>query len=373
MSTGAEILNTPLVECHKALGARMVPFSGWNMPVQYSEGILAEHKHTREKAGLFDICHMGEFRVTGKNAIEALDKIFARPVFNQRIGLCRYNFLLNEDGKVLDDLIVYRLAEDDFFIVVNAGTRANDAEMIQRQLPEDIVFEDVSDLTAKLDLQGPLAADILIQAGLEACDLPNYFNWAEVEINGMPVLLSRTGYTGELGFELYFDAENAVEMWEFLLQFEEVKPIGLGARDTLRLEVGYALYGHELTENYTPIDAGYGPMLKLKDFPDRQFTGREALEAAPPKRKLIAITLEGRRAARAEAKIFDTDENEIGIVTSGAFAPSLGTAVAMGYVNADSTLSVGDEVALSAGRATIKGIISKLPFYKDGTVRNKIS
>ena len=350
----------------------MVPFAGWNMPVQYKEGILAEHQHTREKVGLFDICHMGEFRVTGKGALEALDAIFARPVFNQRVGLCRYNFLLNKDGKVMDDLIVYRLAEEDFFIVVNAGTRANDSEMIQSQLPEDIVFEDVSDLTTKLDLQGPLAADILNQAGLANEDLPNYFNWAEVVINDIPVLLSRTGYTGELGFELYFDVEKAEQIWNYLLSFEDVKPIGLGARDTLRLEVGYALYGHELTEDYTPLDAGYGPMLKLKDFPERKFTGREALEAAAPAIKLIAISLEGRRAARAGAEIFSGDERKIGIITSGAFGPSIGAAVAMGYVDANEELSIGDEVKLSAGRSMIAGKISALPFYKEGTVRKKL-
>jgi aminomethyltransferase len=367
-----EIRNTPLLECHQAAGARMVPFSGWNMPVQYKDGILAEHKHTREKVGLFDICHMGEFRVTGPGALEALDSIFARPVFNQRVGLCRYNFLLNKDGKVMDDLIVYRLAEDDFFIVVNAGTRAGDSEMIQSQLPEDVVFEDVSELTAKLDLQGPLAAEVLAQAGLKADELPAYFNWGEVLINDIPVLISRTGYTGELGFELYFDVDDAVEMWDYLLSFDVVKPIGLGARDTLRLEVGYALYGHELTEEYTPLDAGYGPMLKLKDFPERKFTGREALESGEPKYKLVAITLEGRRAARAGADIFNMEEVKIGTVTSGAFGPSIEVAVAMGYINSDSPQDIGDEVLLSAGRATIKGVITELPFYKDGTVRKKL-
>lgn len=368
----AEIKNTPLVECHKLAGARMVPFSGWNMPVQYSDGILAEHKHTREKVSLFDICHMGEFRITGEGALEALDAIFARPVFNQRVGLCRYNFLLNEAGKVMDDLIVYRLAEEDFFIVVNAGTRPADSEMIQSQLPEDVVFEDISDLTAKLDLQGPLAADILAKAGLEISDLPNYFNWSEVEINNIPVLLSRTGYTGELGFELYFDADKAVDMWNYLLSFEDVKPVGLGARDTLRLECGYALYGHELTDEYTPLDAGYAPMLKLEDFPDRKFTGRAALEAVPAANKLIAITLEGRRAARAGADVLNTDDEKIGIVTSGAFAPSLGAAIAMAYIDAGENVELGSEVKLSAGRATITGKITDLPFYKEGSVRKKL-
>jgi glycine cleavage system T protein (aminomethyltransferase) len=368
----AEIKNTPLVESHKLAGAKMVPFSGWNMPVQYSEGILAEHKHTREKVSLFDICHMGEFRVTGEGALEALDAIFARPVFNQRVGLCRYNFLLNESGKVMDDLIVYRLAEDDFYIVVNAGTRPTDSEMIQSQLPEGVVFEDISDSTAKLDLQGPLAADIFVKAGLKIADLPAYFNWTEAVINDIPVLLSRTGYTGELGFELYFDVDRVVDMWNYLLSFEDVKPVGLGARDTLRLECGYALYGHELTDDYTPLDAGYGPMLKLEDLPERKFTGRTALESNPVANKLIAISLEGRRAARAGADILNSDGEKIGVITSGAFAPSLGVAIAMGYINIAENLSIGDTVKLSAGRATIAGKVTDLPFYKEGTVRKKI-
>ena len=367
-----EIKNTPLSEWHKSNGARMVPFSGWNMPVQYSDGILAEHNHTREKAGLFDICHMGEFRITGNNALEALDAIFARPVFNQRVGVCRYNFLLNRNGKVMDDLIVYRLDEDDFYIVVNAGTRASDAEMIQSQLPEDIVFEDVSDLTAKLDLQGPLAADVLVKTGLKTADLPAYFNWTEAVINDIPVLLSRTGYTGELGFELYFDAEQAVEMWEYLLSFEGVRPVGLGARDTLRLEVGYALYGHELTEEYTPLDAGYGPLLKLDELPERNFTGRAALKAAPPAHKLIAVSLDGRRAARAGADVMTPEGEKIGVVTSGVFAPSLSNAIALAYIGANENYGIGDKVLLSAGRATIEGEITELPFYKNGTVRKKM-
>jgi aminomethyltransferase len=191
-------------------------------------------------------------------------------------------------------------------------------------------------------------------------------------INDIPVLLSRTGYTGELGFELYFDIDKAVEMWNFLLSFEDVKPVGLGARDTLRLEVGYALYGHELTKEYTPLDAGYAPMLKLKDFPERNFTGRAALETNPVKNKLIAISLEGRRAARAGANIFATNGEKIGVVSSGVFAPSLGAAIALGYIGSEQNLNIGDEIELSAGRATIKGQIAELPFYKEGTVRKKL-
>jgi aminomethyltransferase len=365
-------LNTPLCEQHIAAGARMVPFAGWNMPVQYTEGIIAEHNHTREHVSLFDICHMGEFKVKGPGALESLDKIFARPVFDQKIGICRYNFLLNPDGKVMDDLIVYRMGEEDFFIVVNAGTRFSDAEQIKSELPTGISFEDVSDDIAKLDLQGPESADVLAAAGIDAASLPGYFKWANVEINGIPVLLSRTGYTGELGFELYFSADKAVDMWEYLLSFEQVKPAGLGARDTLRLEMGYALYGHELNLKRTPLDAGYGPMLKLQENPERTFIGKSALTAEEPGQKLVGITLESRRAAREGADIMDMAGEIIGTVTSGAFGPSCGVAVAMGYIDSDKCPELGGEVQLAAGRAVLKGQITSLPFYEGGSVRKKL-
>ncbi|QSH40709.1 glycine cleavage system aminomethyltransferase GcvT [Lentisphaerota bacterium ZTH] len=366
-----QVFNTPLQACHESLGAKMVPFAGWNMPVQYQEGIIAEHTHCRNHAALFDICHMGEFKVNGVGALDALDRIFARPVFNQPIGVCRYNFLLNDDGKVMDDLIVYRLDEEEFFIVVNAGTRYSDAERIKSQLPACITFEDVSDQTAKLDLQGPESAEVLAAAGIDVAELPRYFRWGRIELNGTPILISRTGYTGELGFELYFDAAKAVDMWNYLLSFEQVKPVGLGARDTLRLEVGYALYGHELDAQHTPLDAGYGPMLKIDDNPDRNFTGKAALVASSPEWKLAAIALEGRRAARAGADII-VNERVIGVVTSGAFAPSVGNSVAMGYIKSDSKTGIGDTVELSAGRATLTGTVTELPFYKDGSVRKKL-
>ncbi|MCP3966335.1 MAG: glycine cleavage system aminomethyltransferase GcvT [Lentisphaerae bacterium] len=366
-----QVFNTPLRACHESLGAKMVPFAGWNMPVNYKEGIIAEHNHCRNHVALFDICHMGEFKVQGTGALEALDRIFARPVFNQPIGVCRYNFLLNDNGKVMDDLIVYRLDEEDFFIVVNAGTRYTDAERIKSQLPEGITFKDVSDQTAKLDLQGPEAADVLAAANVNIAELPRYFRWGNIEINGIPVLISRTGYTGELGFELYFDSSKAVDMWEFLLSFEQVKPVGLGARDTLRLEVGYALYGHELDDQHTPLDAGYAPMLKIEDNPDRNFTGKAALVATEPEWKLVAIALDGRRAARAGAEILKGEE-VVGVVTSGAFGPSVGAAIAMGYVKADSGIDIGDDIELTAGRATISGAVTELPFYKDSSVRKKL-
>lgn len=368
-----EMKSTPLYEQHVLAGAKMVPFADWNMPVQYAEGIIAEHNHTRQHVAVFDICHMGEFTVKGAGAAVALDHILARPVCDQKIGVCRYNFLLNPDGKVMDDLIVYRMGEDDFFIVVNAGTRYGDAEQICANLPDGIVFEDVSDNTAKIDLQGPESADVLAEAGLDIAALPKYFCWTRTVINSIPCLLSRTGYTGELGFELYFDADKAVEMWKYLLTLKNVKPAGLGARDTLRLEMGYALYGHELNLFTTPIEAGYADMLKLDENPDRNFIGKNALTGDEPAKKLVGVVLDGRRAAREGATVFALDGSTvIGKVSSGAFAPSLGMAVAMVYIDIDAGIELGSKVILEAGRALIPGTVCELPFNKNGSARKKL-
>lgn len=348
----------------------MVPFAGWNMPVQYNEGIIAEHQHTRTAVSLFDICHMGEFRITGHDARTALDHLLARPVRDQQPGTCRYNFLLNSDGKVMDDLIVYCITNNEFFIVVNAGCRDTDAAQFSTELPDGINFIDESDTTAKLDLQGPLSADILASLGLPHASLPKYFHFSTVVIGGMTCLLSRTGYTGELGFEIYLPAPQVEAMWNLLLNDKRVKPAGLGARDTLRLEMGYALYGHELNRSVSPLEAGMGGMLKLDALPDRTFIGSNALRSLKSSKHLVAILLAGRRAARAGAKICNSNGEQLGTVTSGVFSPSLGQAIAMGYITA--ALPCGTKLLLSAGRKDIPGEITELPFYKSGTVRKKI-
>lgn len=371
-NTFETLCETPLAQEHVKLGARMVPFAGWNMPVQYPAGILAEHKQCRTRAALFDICHMGEFRVKGERAAADLDALFPRPVTDQPCLVCRYNFSLNEKGGVQDDLIVYRIAQDEFYIVVNAGPRLSDAAWIRAHLSEGVTLTDESDDTAKLDLQGPAAADVLERLGLKRSELPGYYKFMFTEIKGIPVLLSRTGYTGELGFELYFDAAKAVEMWNLLLNDPAVEPAGLGARDTLRLEMGYPLYGHEMDETTTPIEAGFGGMLKL-DMP-RTFVASEIIqnpELNRPKRRLLGFKLEGKRAARAGAAIL-LDGKVIGTVTSGAFGPSVDYCVAMGYVDADLTLPEGTVVALDAGKTQLPATVTPTPFYTKGTARVKL-
>lgn len=367
-----KLLETPLSAEHRELGARMVPFAGWLMPVQYSKGILAEHHHCRLEAALFDICHMGEFRIQGAQAAAELDRILARPVADQPVGSCRYNFSLNEQGGVRDDLIVYRLGAAEFYLVVNAGPCASDAAWIAGHLSATTQFCDESAGTAKLDLQGPESAAVLNRLGLATASLPRYFRFCQTSIAGVPVLLSRTGYTGELGFELFFAAEAAVTLWRLLLADSAVKPVGLGARDTLRLELGFCLYGHELDEATTPVEAGFGAMLKLEQA--RDFIGSAVLRdpvAGKPRRRLVGMQLDSKRAARAGAAIY-CGEEEVGVVSSGAVAPSLERAIAMGYVRADRELPVGASLALDTGRVRLPATVTVLPFYNDGSARCKL-
>jgi aminomethyltransferase len=347
----------------------MVPFAGWNMPVRYTEGIIAEHNHTRSKASVFDICHMGEIRVVGDDAPKALDNIFPRPPSKQKKGDCKYNFLLTDRGTVIDDLIIYRIDDYEFLIVVNASSKDADFARLAELLPDSVTLRDESDATAKIDLQGPESANVLEKLGIERSDMPGYYKWTNANIAGTDIILSRTGYTGELGFEIYSPAEKATGIWQAITAFETVKPAGLGARDTLRLEMGYPLYGHELDTDTTPVEAGFGKMLQLDD--DREFPGVEILRSRRKRKTLVGIALEGRRAAREGAEIF-IDGEKAGTITSGAFSPSLGKAVALAYIQAPDAPQVGTEVETRDGRAQIPGAISHTPFAKNTSLRKTI-
>lgn len=363
--------STPLEKEHLRLGARMAPFAGFNMPINYPDGIIAEHLHTRAAASIFDICHMGEFRVFGPGAAAALDARLARPMLDQPLGACRYNFLLNEAGGVIDDLIVYHMAEEDFFLVVNAANIEADAAALKAALPEGVNFDDLSPWIGKIDLQGPASAQVLNQLGIPNDLLPGYFRCTTREISGISCIVSRTGYTGELGFELYCDADKVGELWDVLLVTEPVKPAGLGARDTLRLEAGLPLYGHEFDENTSILASGFAPMLKLDGVPPRHFFGRDALLKLPQERKLVGFKLEGRRAGRAGSEILSPAGEVIGLVTSGAFGPSINAAIGLGYLDAAFAVP-GTPIAVAAGKTPIPGVVSPLPIYPDGTVRVKL-
>lgn len=356
-------LKTPLTDWHVAHGAKMAPFAGWLMPIQY-EGILVEHQHTRQHAGLFDICHMGEFRIRGTGADAALAAAVSHNLATLAPGRCRYGFLLTEKGTVLDDCIVYRFGPDDFMVVVNAACAAGDFASLRARLPEGVALTDISEQTGKIDLQGPEAVDVLeTLLGRSLRDMP-YFGFRSEAWQGCELLVSRTGYTGELGFELYVPAGQTQALWEALLADERVKPVGLGARDTLRLEAGLPLYGHELDENHTPAEAGMGRMLTST----APYVGREGAQEV--RQKLLALSIEGRRAARNGDALLLEDGAPAGVVTSGSFAPSLGHVVAFAWADADKADAA---YLVQASRSQLKATVTEAPFYKEGTARQKLA
>jgi aminomethyltransferase len=365
MEGAAHILKTtPLHQEHVALGARMAEFGGWDMPIQY-EGILAEHEHTRTKTGLFDICHMGEFELTGPTACADLEKLLTMSVSTLTIGQCRYGFMLNEQGGVIDDLTCYRLGDDRYMLVVNAATCEGDAAWIRQHLSTQTVFTDLSSQLAKLDVQGPAArADLEAVIGKKLPDL-GYFKAESFQCLETDMLISRTGYTGEWGYELYFPASEAVRVWRVLLANENIKPVGLGARDTLRLEMGYSLYGHELSVGRTPVPTSRGMFIRK--------TGGYIGEAAVqrdldhPQELLVALEFDSRRAARAHDKVF-FQTLETGTVTSGSVSPSLGKAVALAFVKAEHA-AVGTVLDVEIRGKMFPATVTELPFYKKGTAR----
>jgi aminomethyltransferase len=358
-------MKTPLYDTHVALGARMAPFGGWDMPIQY-EGILAEHEYTRRVCGIFDICHMGEFELSGPTAEQDLDRLLTLPVKSIAVGQCKYGFLLRDHGGVIDDLTCYRLGPDHFMLVVNAATCAGDAEWIVPRLSPATRFHDISAWTGKLDIQGPESrAGIEDALGVPVPDL-KYFHFTRINLLGASCLLSRTGYTGEWGYELYIPMELTKAFWDKLCLPGRIKPIGLGARDTLRLEVGYPLYGHELTEGQSPVAAFGKNFVDLnKDFIGRSGVARD-LELGTP-RVLTGLKLSSKRAARAGDEV-KQGHRVVGTVTSGSLAPSLGYAVAMAYVER-AVVEARTPVEVASRGASLAAETTPLPFYREGTAR----
>jgi aminomethyltransferase len=332
------------------------------MPVSY-RSILDEHHHTRSRASLFDICHMGQFMVAGDRALDGLSRLLTHDLASLAPGKCRYGFMLNEDGGVLDDLLAYRLDQDSFFLVVNAARIDADRVWIAERLPAGVELKDVSAQTAKIDLQGPEAFQAFEQATGQPVNL-KFFNFDASHFENEPLLVSRTGYTGEPGLELYIHADKALDLWEKLVAVEGVEPAGLGARDTLRLEVGLPLYGQDLDDEHTPAEAGYEWALKS----DADYLGKP--NAFHVREKLLPLTLEGRRSARHDDAVLTTDGAAAGRVTSGSFAPSLGHAIALAYVDKDH--AEDDEFLLDTGRKHLKARRTSLPFYTEGQARMQI-
>lgn len=365
----SNLLQTPLSAWHRAAGAKMAPFAGWDMPIQYPTGIIAEHLQTRESAALFDICHMGEFTLRGAGAREALSRAVSHNLETLKPGRCRYGFLLNERGGILDDLIVYCMAEDDYMLVVNGACTESDFAALRSRMAGSSAggpaFEDISTRTAKLDLQGPQTFAVLkATLGASFGDLP-YFGFCTATFDGAPLLVSRTGYTGELGVELYLPWNKAEALWTVLLADARVRPAGLGARDTLRLEIGLPLYGHDLDDSHTPAEAGYGAMLTNPAAYVGKGADREVREP------LVALSIPGRRSARHGDAVTLPDGVEVGVVTSGSFAPSVGHAVALARVTA--AHAGAPAFVIKAARVALQATRAALPFYARGTARSKLT
>lgn len=358
---------TPLFDDHCALGARMVEFGGWEMPVQYTS-IVSEHRAVRTAAGLFDVSHMGEFRVAGSGALDFLEGLVPNHVGKLAPGQALYTQLCRPDGGTVDDLLIYSLTPDDYLVVVNAGTMPKDWAWFTAHAAgrTDVTLENRSAATALIALQGPRARAIL--APLTATDLNaiRYYHAARGDVAGIACLISRTGYTGEDGFELYHPAEDAPQLWRALLAAGTplgLLPAGLGARDTLRLEAGYCLYDHELTEAISPLEADLGWSVKLKK--GRDFVGRAALQAQKDgglARKRVGLLLPERAIVRAGAAIRNGPD-QAGVVTSGTLSISLGRPIAMGYVP-PWLAPPGTQLHVELRGKLVAAEVAPLPFYK---------
>jgi aminomethyltransferase len=360
MTTTTETLETtPLHALHVELGGKMVPFAGYDMPVQYPLGIMGEHKHCREKAGLFDVSHMGQARYTGDEA--ALEALFTADLSALDAGEQKYTLLLNERGGIRDDLMVSRPDGNGIYLVVNAAMKHEDLAHIETQTAGKGRIERIND-RALLALQGPAAKDVMARLCPEACKMV-FMQCGVFQLDGVEVLMSRSGYTGEDGFEISIPEADAARIAKLLLAQDEVEAIGLGARDSLRLEAGLCLYGHDMDENRTPVEASLiWAMAKTRrergDFPGAAVIADQIAEKSCQKR--VGLTLSGA-PAREGAEIADKHGNIIGTVTSGGFGPTINGPVAMGYVDRD-FMKAGTEVDLIVRGRARPAVVTKMPF-----------
>ena len=357
---------TPLHEEHLKWHAKMVPFAGWEMPLQY-EGILCEYDSTRRQLSIFDTSHMGEFLIKGDYKESGLDRMICFRIADMPLKSCRYGMILNPHGGVIDDLIVYRIAVDEWMVVVNAGTMEKDADHFTRHLTSQAVFKNVSASTGKLDIQGPWSEEILsrIVTGIKRLD---YYHFDYFDVLGERVIVSRTGYTGEMGYEIYFPWERLGELWQEIFKNPKVKPAGLGVRDVLRIEMGYSLYGHELDETISPLEAG---LSKFVDF-KKDFVGKDALVEQKRNgalRKMAYFQCDSRRSPRSHHTIYSTALSPLGVVTSGTFSPSLQKGIGMGFISvANNTLE--EKVIVGDEKNKIEARLVSRPFYRKGSLKN---
>ena len=357
---------TPLYQVHAALGAKIVPFAGFEMPVQYPTGITAEHRAVREKAGLFDVSHMGEFIVRGPQAVDFVNYVTTNDVASLKPGQAQYSTILREDGTIVDDCLVYR-ADDRVLMVVNGSNIDKDFAHISRFVKDfDVTLEDLSDQIALLALQGPEAARILQQHTDVDLSQIKYYEFKTGTVAGVDkVYISRTGYTGEDGFELYFPAQQAEKVWNALTASGEVTPAGLGARDSLRLEMGMALYGNDLDDTTTPLEASLSWLVKMKKG---KFVGRDALAKQKEQglqRKLVGFTTSERAFPRHGYPVF-VNGKPSGEVRSGTMSPTLGIPIGTAYVPPEAATE-GSPLEIEIRGKRVPATVQKMPFYKNGS------
>ena len=357
--------NTALTHIHEQLGAKLVPFAGYNMPVQY-EGVNAEHETVRTGVGVFDVSHMGEFLISGKNALALIQKVTTNDASTIEIGRAQYSCLPNSDGGIVDDLIIYRIKEDQYLLVVNASNIEKDWNWISSHNDVDAEMKNISEDYSLLAIQGPKAIEAM--QSLTSVDLSalKYYHFEVAEFAGIEhVIISATGYTGSGGFEIYCKNSEVEQVWNKVFEAGKefgIKPIGLAARDTLRLEMGFCLYGNDISDTTSPLEAGLGWITKFT----KEFVNSENLKKqkeAGVTRKLIGFELLERGIPRHDYEIVDATGNNIGIVTSGTMAPSLGKGIGLGYVKTEFA-ALDTEIYIQIRNNKVKAKIVKPPFYK---------
>ncbi len=357
--------DTALTATHEALGAKMVPFAGYKMPVSY-EGVNAEHETVRKAVGVFDVSHMGEFLISGEHALDLIQKVCSNDASKLKDGAAQYTYMPNETGGVVDDLIIYRFNQEKYLLVVNAANIEKDWNWISRFNTMGTEMRDLSDEYSLFAIQGPKAAEAM--QSLTEVDLANmkFYSFQVAEFAGVEnVIISATGYTGSGGFEIYFKNEHAQTIWDRIFEAGApygIKPIGLAARDTLRLEMGFCLYGNDIDETTSPLEAGLGWITKFtKDFVNSEALKEEKERGL--KQKLVGFELEGRGIPRQGYEIVDEESQVIGQVTSGTMSPSLGKAIGMGYVPTEMA-KPGTQIFIQVRKKAIPATVVKTPFFK---------
>lgn len=357
--------NTALTHIHKSLGAKILPFAGYNMPISY-EGVNAEHEAVRNGVGVFDVSHMGEFLLTGPNALNLIQKVTSNDASTLTIGKAQYSCLPNNDGGIVDDLIVYKMKDEQYLLVVNASNIDKDWDWISEHNDLGVEMKNLSDDYSLLAIQGPKAVEAMQSLTLLDLAAISYYHFEVGNFAGIDnIIISATGYTGSGGFEIYCKNDEVEQIWNKVFEAGkpfEIKPIGLAARDTLRLEMGFCLYGNDINDTTSPIEAGLGWITKFT----KEFTNSENLKKqkeAGVSKKLVAFEMQERSIPRHDYEIIDASGNAIGIVTSGTMSPSMNIGIGLGYVTIENS-TIGNDIFIRIRKNDVPAKVVKLPFYK---------